>query len=142
MSTENGNGKTGDLLLEMRGLRIEGQSEDQWHEIVHGVDVTLNRGEVLGLIGESGAGKSTIGIASMGFARPGCRISGGQILFDGMDLTAMSEEEKRKLRGVRIAYVAQSAAASFNPAHKLIDQYSEMPVQHGVLAVAHDQIAH
>ncbi len=132
MSTENGNGKKGDLLLEMRGLRIEGQSEDQWQEIVHGVDVTLNRGEVLGLIGESGAGKSTIGIASMGFARPGCRISGGQILFDGMDLTNMPENELRKLRGVRIAYVAQSAAASFNPAHRLIDQFTETPVQHGI----------
>jgi len=87
---------------------------------------------VLGLIGESGAGKSTIGIAGMGFARPGCRISGGTIIFDGMDLRAASDEQLRKLRGSRIAYVAQSAAASFNPAHKLIDQYSEAPVQHGV----------
>lgn len=122
----------GDVLLEMRGLRIEGQSEDQWHEIVHGVDVTLRRGEVLGLIGESGAGKSTIGIASMGFARPGCRITGGSIVFDGMDLRTASDDALRRLRGSRIAYVAQSAAASFNPAHKLIDQYTEMPVQHRV----------
>jgi peptide/nickel transport system ATP-binding protein len=122
----------GDMLLEMRGLRIEGQSDEVWNEIVNGVDVTLRRGEVLGLIGESGAGKSTIGIASMGFARPGCRISGGEIIFDGMDLRSASEEQLRKLRGSRIAYVAQSAAAAFNPAHKLIDQYTEMPVQHGV----------
>ncbi|UCH73370.1 MAG: ABC transporter ATP-binding protein [Rhodospirillales bacterium] len=128
----NSDAGKGDVLLEMRGLRIEGQSEDQWNEIVHGVDVTLRRGEVLGLIGESGAGKSTIGIASMGFARPGCRITGGTILFDGMDLRAASDEQLRKLRGSRIAYVAQSAAAAFNPAHKLIDQYTEAPVQHGV----------
>jgi peptide/nickel transport system ATP-binding protein len=120
-------------LLEMRGLRIEGQADDQWNEIVHGVDVTLHRGEVLGLIGESGAGKSTIGIASMGYAKPGCRITGGTILFDGMDLRAASEDELRKLRGSRIAYVAQSAAASFNPAHRLIDQYCEAPVQHGLM---------
>ena len=53
------------------------------------------------------------------------------IVFDGMDLMAASEEEKRKLRGVRIAYVAQSAAASFNPAHKLIEQFAEIPVEHG-----------
>jgi peptide/nickel transport system ATP-binding protein len=116
----------------MRDLRIEGQADDQWHEIVHGIDVILRRGEVLGLIGESGAGKSTIGIAGMGFARPGCRISGGSIIFDGVDLRAISEEARRKLRGSRIAYVAQSAAAAFNPAHKLIDQYCEAPVQHGV----------
>ena len=64
-------------LLEIRGLRIEGQSDDVWHEIVKGIDLTLQRGEVLGLIGESGAGKSTIGLAAMGYARPGCRITGG-----------------------------------------------------------------
>ncbi|MEM7173242.1 MAG: ABC transporter ATP-binding protein [Pseudomonadota bacterium] len=131
----NGNSKAkGEVLLEMRGLRIEGQSDEQWHEIVHGVDVTLNRGEVLGLIGESGAGKSTIGIAAMGYARPGCRISGGTIKFDGMELTTLGEDAKRKLRGSRIAYVAQSAAASFNPAHRLIDQYSETPIQHGIMS--------
>jgi peptide/nickel transport system ATP-binding protein len=127
-SAENNGG----LLLEMRGLRIEGQADEEWQEIVKGVDVVLNRGEVLGLIGESGAGKSTIGLAAMAFARPGCRISGGSIVFDGMDLMAMSEQERRKLRGVRISYVAQSAAASFNPAHKLIDQFAEGPVEHGV----------
>ena len=137
MSTETNTEATAEEkdapLLEMRGLRIEGQADDQWNEIVHGVDVTLHRGEVLGLIGESGAGKSTIGIASMGYAKPGCRISSGTILFDGMDLRAASEDELRKLRGSRIAYVAQSAAASFNPAHRLIDQYCEAPVQHGLM---------
>ncbi len=103
MITEPGTGAKGEIILEMRGLRIEGQADDQWHEIVHGVDVVLRRGEVLGLIGESGAGKSTIGIAGMGFARPGCRITGGSIIFDGIDLRAASEEERRKLRGARIA---------------------------------------
>jgi peptide/nickel transport system ATP-binding protein len=132
MSTEHAGRKRGEVLLEMRGLRIEGQSEDTWQEIVHGVDLDLRRGEVLGLIGESGAGKSTIGIASMGYARPGCRITGGTVTFDGMRLDGASDEALRRLRGSRIAYVAQSAAASFNPAHRLIDQYCEMPVQHGV----------
>jgi len=131
--TTKGKGDSKDsVLLEIRGLRIEGQAEDEWHEIVKGLDLTLKRGEVLGLIGESGAGKSTVGLAAMGFARPGCRISGGSIVFDGIDLTSASEEQKRRLRGVHIAYVAQSAAAAFNPAHKLIDQFSEGPVQHGV----------
>ena len=121
-------------LLSIKGLRIQGRSGDAWHDIVKGVDLTLHRGEVLGLIGESGAGKSTLGLAAMGFARDGCRITGGTIDFDGIDLRAATETQRRSLRGKRIAYVAQSAAASFNPAHKLIDQYCEGPVVHGVMS--------
>jgi peptide/nickel transport system ATP-binding protein len=121
-----------ELLLEIKDLRIEGQTDDVWIPIVKGVDITLDRGEILGLIGESGAGKSTIGLAAMGYAQPGCRISSGEIFFDGVDLRELRRRERRAMRGVRIAYVAQSAAASFNPAHKLIDQFSETPVEHGV----------
>ena len=121
-----------DRLLEIRNLQIDGESDEVWHEIIKGIDLNLDRGEVLGLIGESGAGKSTLGLAAMNFARPGCRIRGGSIRFDNKELTEESETALRKLRGVRIAYVAQCAAASFNPAHQLIDQFSEIPVVHGV----------
>lgn len=132
--SDTNRGQKGDVLLEMKGLKIEGRADEEWLEIVHGVDVTLRRGEVLGLIGESGAGKSTIGLAAMGYARDGCRISGGEIWFDGTELRSAPDEHLRKLRGHRISYVAQSAAASFNPAHRLIDQYCESPVQHGVMS--------
>ncbi|MCP5084819.1 MAG: ABC transporter ATP-binding protein [Alphaproteobacteria bacterium] len=125
--------KDSEVLLSIRNLHIEGQSDEEWHPIVKGVDFDLHRGEVLGLIGESGAGKSTIGLAAMGFARPGCKITQGDIMFDGVNLFNATENDKRSLRGVRISYVAQSAAASFNPAHRLIEQYSEAPVQHGVM---------
>jgi peptide/nickel transport system ATP-binding protein len=124
----------GDVLLQVRGLRIEGESEEVWHEIVKGVDLTLRRGEVLGLIGESGSGKSTIGLAALGYARPGCRIKAGSIVFDGIDLATLPAVEKRKLWGRRVAYVAQSAAAAFNPAHTLIDQFAETPTWHGVMS--------
>ncbi len=120
------------ILLNIRDLRIEGRSGEDWTEIVHGIDLTLRRGEVMGLIGESGAGKSTIGLAAMGYARDGCRISGGKIEFDGMDLTTTPQDDLRALRGSRIAYVAQSAAASFNPSHRLIDQHTEGPMLHGI----------
>ncbi|WP_199190525.1 ABC transporter ATP-binding protein [Nitratireductor sp. StC3] len=136
MNRENMSDPRDDVVLEMRGLRIEGQNDAGWVEIVKGIDLTLKRGEVLGLIGESGAGKSTIGLAALGYARPGCRISGGVSLFDGADLNVLSEDELRRLRGVRIAYVAQSAAASFNPAHRIIDQFVEVATLHGACDAA------
>jgi len=120
-------------LLSIKNLKIEGFSDEKWMPIVKGIDLTLDRGEVLGLIGESGAGKSTIGLASMGYTRQGCRIASGSIVFDGMELFGASKAIKRKIRGARIAYVAQSAAASFNPAHRLINQYAEGPIQHGLM---------
>ena len=132
MATDQASGKKGEILLEMEGVRIDGFSDERWHEIIKGVDLTLRRGEVLGLIGESGAGKSTLGLAAMGFARPGCKLTGGSIVFDGVDLVAAPESEKSRLWGSRMAYVAQSAAAAFNPAHKLIEQTVESAVSHSV----------
>ena len=121
------------ILLNIKNLVIEGYSDEHWIEIVHGVDLTLHRGEVMGLIGESGAGKSTIGLAAMGFTKDGCRIGeGSSIEFDGMELTTTPQSDLQSLRGARIAYVAQSAAASFNPAHKLIDQHTEAPLQYRI----------
>lgn len=137
-STTNNTGDKvgGDILLQIRNLHIEGRTDETWQSIVNGVDLTLRRGEVLGLIGESGAGKTTIGLAAMGYTRDGCRITNGTIRFDGIDLVKANEKQRRVILGVRIAYVAQSAAAAFNPAHKLIDQHSETGVQHGVLSKA------
>ena len=121
-----------DVLLKIKDLEIQGYSDETWVDIIKGVDLTLHRGEVLGLIGESGAGKSTIGAAAMGYARDGTRIKGGTIEFDGIELTTATDSERSALRGSRIAYVAQSAAASFNPAHKIIDQHTEAPVQYRI----------
>ena len=111
-----------DHLIQINNLEIEGFSDEHWHPIIKGVNLTLKRGQVMGLIGESGAGKSTLGLAAMGYTQPGCRITGGEILFEGTNLASLRDSEKQKFWGNRMTYVAQSAAASFNPAHRLIDQ--------------------
>ena len=119
-------------LVKISNLEIDGIADETRTRIINNVSLELNRGEVMGLIGESGAGKSTLGLAAMGFTRDGCEIVGGNIMFDGIDLVTATPDVKRQLLGKRIAYVAQSAAASFNPAHKIINQHAEAPLCHGV----------
>ena len=119
MSSKN---QKADPLIQINNLKIEGFSDEQWHPIIKGVNLTLKRGQVMGLIGESGAGKSTLGLAAMGYTQPGCRITDGEIIFDGTDLAQLNDSAKQQYWGNRMTYVAQSAAASFNPAHRLIDQ--------------------
>ncbi len=128
-----------DQLVKIRNLWLEGRSDETWNPIINGVDLDLKKGEVLGLIGESGAGKSTLGLAAMGFCRDGVRVSKGTVEFDGIDLFGASAATKRSLLGKRIAYVAQSAAASFNPAHKILEQHVEAPTQHGVMGKAESE---
>ena len=119
------------MVLRVEALRVETRSGAV---LVDGVDLELARGEVLGLIGESGAGKSTIGLAALTFARPGCRIAGGRIVLQGTDLRTLDAGGRSRARGVRVAYVAQSAAAAFNPAMTLLNQVCEGPVRHGLMS--------
>ena len=120
-----------DEILKISDLVIEADIEGVWKPIVKSLSLTLKKGEVVGLIGESGAGKSTLGLAALGYTKPGCRIVSGSILLSGRELITSSESRLREIRGNSVSYVAQSAAAAFNPAHRLIEQFTESPVQHG-----------
>ncbi len=124
------------VLLDIRNLRIEATVYPPGEApknivLVHDVSLTLEKGKVLGLIGESGAGKSTIGLSSMGYGRGGVRITGGEVILNGRDILKGGKEGFRKLRGREVCYVAQSAAAAFNPAHRLMDQVVEATLLHG-----------
>ena len=120
-----------DLLMQMKDLVIEADIDGKWKSIVNGLSLDLHKGEIVGLIGESGAGKSTLGLAAMGYTKPGCRITSGSIRLNQEELVGASHFRLREIRGNHVSYVAQSAAAAFNPAHRLIDQFAESPVRHG-----------
>lgn len=128
-------------LLTVRNLKIEATSyppggPPENITIVEGISFDLKKGEVLGLIGESGAGKSTIGLAALAYGRGGVRITGGEVLLEGEDILPLDKRGIRNIRGARVCYVAQSAAAAFNPAHKLGDQVIEATLAHGLMPEA------
>ena len=99
--------------------------------IVKGVNFKVREGEVVALIGESGSGKTTIALSSLGYFKPGLQCVGGEARLLGQDLTKMSNEDLRKIRGERVAYLAQSAAATFNPSLRINEQVTESAVIHG-----------
>jgi len=128
-------------LLEIRGLRIEATSYPPGEPprdvvLVDDVSLAVAKGRVLGLIGESGAGKSTIGLSAMAYGRGGVRLSGGQILLNGRDIRGAGQSTLRSLRGREVTYVAQSAAAAFNPAKRLMEQVIETCLLHKVMGRA------
>nr|WP_325249202.1 ABC transporter ATP-binding protein [Amylibacter sp.] len=125
-----------DAMLKVRDLKIgatvyppSGKPHDI--EIVHGISFDLERGKVLGLIGESGAGKSTIGLSAMAYGRGGVKITGGEVWVNGTDILQQGIKDLRKLRGATVTYVSQSAAASFNPAKKIMEQVTEAAILQG-----------
>ncbi len=120
-------------VIDLVDLKIEAKSNDQWSKIVNGVSLSIRPGEVLGLVGESGAGKSTVGLAALGYFRPGAKVTGGEVRLLGQNILDIPEEERRKFRGTKVAYVAQSAQAAFNPAYRLMDQIIMVAVDRGGL---------
>ncbi len=123
-------------LLSVRGLKIGARvyppdAKPHDIDIVHGVDFDVEAGKVLGLIGESGAGKSTIGLAAMAYGRGGVKLTGGEVWVNGRDVLQSGTRDVRRLRGAEVTYVSQSAAASFPPAKRLMEQVIEAAVLQG-----------
>ncbi|GAB3626794.1 oligopeptide/dipeptide ABC transporter ATPase subunit [Pandoraea terrae] len=123
-------------MIEVRGLRVVAGSPGAQVEIVKGVDFSVGRGEVLALIGESGSGKTTIALALLGYARSGCMIAGGSVRIGDIDVLGLDDRGRRALRARKVAYVAQSASAGFNPARTIIDQVIEPALLHKTSAAA------
>ena len=119
-------------LVSVEGLCVAARNDGGAEaDIVHDVSFSAEPGEVVALIGESGSGKTTTALALMGYARPGCRIRAGRIRVGNVDVRSLTPAAMPDFRGRRVSYIAQSAAAAFNPAHRLIDQVAEGVVTRG-----------
>jgi peptide/nickel transport system ATP-binding protein len=121
-------------MLEIRDLQVHYPSARGPVKAVDGVSLDLRPGERLGLIGESGSGKSTIALAVMRLIKPPGEIAGGSIRLDGVDLLQLSEEEMRKQRLANVALVAQGAMNSLNPVVRIRDQLMDGVEAHGIRA--------
>ena len=121
-------------LVEIRDLKVEATTDSGRRiEIIKGVDLDIAQGEIVALIGESGSGKTTIALTLLGHTRPGCRISSGSVRVAGKDMVTLTERERASIRGTKVAYVPQSAAAAFNPAKRIIDQVIEVTRIHRLM---------
>jgi peptide/nickel transport system ATP-binding protein len=119
-------GEAGDRLLEVEGLRTSFYTSDGVIRAVTGVDFHVNRGEVMGLVGESGCGKSVTSLSIMRLVAPPGRIEAGSVRFDGRDLLTVPDKEMRALRGDRISMIFQQPTSSLNPVYDIGMQIGEV----------------
>ena len=116
-------------LLEINNLSVDFPSRRGQVSAVNKVSLAVAKGEVLGLVGESGAGKSTIGNSVINLLEPPGHISGGEIIFDGTRIDQMSNEEMRKIRGAKIGTIFQDPQTSLNPLMTIGKQLSETLIE-------------
>jgi len=118
-------------LLSVEGLCVEFATEAGLVRAVDGVDLAIEPGETLALVGESGCGKTMTALAIMGLVpEPAGRIAAGHIRFDGVDLITLGAAERRSYRGAKIAMIFQEPMTSLNPAFTIGDQIGEGLIRH------------
>lgn len=121
-------------IIHVKNLKIVGRrGKGAELPIVQNVSFSVQRGEMLALIGESGSGKTTVALSLLGHIRNGCRIAGGEIRVAGYDVMALSSHERRSMRGRVVSYVAQNAGSAFNPALSIMPQVVEAALVHRIL---------
>jgi oligopeptide/dipeptide ABC transporter ATP-binding protein len=120
-----------DELLQVRGLKTYFNTFAGVIKAVDAVDFCVNKGEILGLVGESGCGKSVVGFSIMDLIEPPGRIEAGEIRFNGMNLPDLDERRMRKIRGKEIAMVFQDPMTSLNPLYTIQNQMEEVMKLHG-----------
>jgi peptide/nickel transport system ATP-binding protein len=125
-------GRPQDPLVAVEGLTIDFWSNDRWNNVVNDATFSIARGEALGLVGESGCGKTTTALALLGFQRPGSRIRSGTIDFGGRDLAHLSRRELQKVRGRRVSLVPQNPTTALSPGLRIGDQLAEAMAVHDV----------
>lgn len=112
--------------MEKTVLTIEGLRIDARAPILQDISLSVRAGEIFGIIGESGAGKSTLAMATVGLLRAGCRRVAGKVTLSGESLFELDQPQLERVRRRKVSYVAQSAAAAFNPFYRLGDQVTEL----------------
>src|SRR3954449_3545213 len=112
-------------VLSVRNLKVEFVTRHQVLRAIDGVSFDIARGEVLGVVGESGAGKSVTGLAVIGLIDPPGRISGGEIFLSGMRIDHLPQEAARRIRGKRIGMIFQDPLTSLNPLYRVGEQIVE-----------------
>ena len=118
-----------DVLLDIKNLAVTFYTPRGTVRAVRDASLTVRRGEVVGIVGESGCGKSTVAFAALGYL-PGTAVVDGSIRFEGQDISELSEAELRELRGGRVAMVYQDPGTSLNPTMKVGPQLDEVLLEH------------
>jgi len=111
-----------DQLLEIKDLRVQFKTERAVCSALNGVDLSIGKGESLGLVGETGAGKTTTALSILRLLPDSAHILDGKITFDGKDISTLSDREMRKLRGNKIAMVFQNPLTALNPVFTVGEQ--------------------